>query len=88
MKKLVLLAVGLTIAAPAQAQSLWPVRTADGTCSMSQTFESEDFGRNTLRVSYDAAKQEVTLTSINPMDEQLPGSGEIAWTVVFLDIGS
>ena len=88
MKKLLLLAVALTIAAPAQAQTLWPVRTADGTCSMSQTFESADFGRNTLRVSYDASRQEVTLTSINPMAEQLPGNGEIVWTIVFLDNGN
>ena len=87
MKKLLLLTAALAIAAPAQAQSLWPVRTADGSCSMSQTFESADFGRTTLRVAYDAAKQEVTLTSTNPMVEQLPGTGEILWTVVFLDNG-
>jgi len=87
MKKLLLFAVALATAAPAQAQALWPVRTADGSCSMSQTFESEDFGRTTLRVSYDAASQEVTLTTTNPMAEQLPGTGEILWSMVFLDNG-
>jgi len=89
MKKLLPLAVVVAVAAPAGAQApgLWPVSSSGGTCSMVQTFQDEEFGRHTLRIGFDQARQELTVTTTNTVSEPLPASGEVVWKIVFLDNG-
>ena len=93
MKSLLpLFAVALS-AAPAYSQGtpgqegIWPVESAGDTCAMSQAFSDTDFGRHTLAISYDASRQEVSLTTINAPADELPESGELMWRIVFLDNG-
>ena len=87
-----LLAVALW-AVPAYAQGgpgqpgIWPVQAAGETCTISQSFADPDFGNHTLAISYDASRQEVSLTTTNAAASELPDSGELRWNIVFLDNG-
>jgi hypothetical protein len=90
MKQLLSLAVIVAVATPVGAQTpgLWPVSTSGGACSMVQTFQDEEFGRHTLRVGFDQARQEVTVATTNSAPEGLGSSGEVLWKIVFLDNGT
>ena len=86
-KLLPLAAIAFAASASAQTPGLWPVQSSAGSCSMIQTFENEEFGRHTLRVGYDAARQEVTVATSHAVAEPLDASGEVVWRIVLLDNG-
>lgn len=88
MKKLIAISIILGSASAASAQAgLWPVDTRDGACSISQSFAHPDFGATTLEVSYDASRQLVTLATTNSVGDSLASSGNVDWSIVFLDNG-
>lgn len=79
------------VAAGAQgtaAQTMWPLATDAQVCTISQSFADPDFGNHTLAISYDAARQEVSLITTNAPLRQLPDAGDLAWHVVLLDNGT
>ena len=88
MKRIPLAMVLLLSAAPALGQSdLWPVASSGSTCSMAQAFSDSEFGQRSLRISYDAAREAITITSTGPVDLLTPDAGDARLLVVFLDNG-
>jgi hypothetical protein len=81
------LAVLALVAAPALAQDsgVWPVSAEGRACTASQPGGTAENGR--LSVTYDAARQEVVLTSLNRVQSPLPQSGSMNLQLVFLDNG-
>lgn len=82
------------LAVPAQAQDAalyyasdaWPVHRANDACAMERVGRPET-GFGMLGVSYDAARDLVTLSTSAPVQSGLPASGDIELHIVFLDNG-
>ena len=75
------------IAVPAAAQDAsWKVTPAGRTCTATQPIADSGSGR--LMVSYDAARQEVTLPSPAHVESPLPDTGAMDLMLVFLDNGA
>ncbi|MBT2133515.1 hypothetical protein KK137_04125 [Croceibacterium sp. LX-88] len=88
MRTVLALGALLTCTSAAYAQTgPWPLHADNGACSIRQTFSHPEFGSTTLEVSYDAAHQLVTLATTNSVATALPGTGSVAWSIVFLDNG-
>lgn len=89
MRKLLLLALLLAVPAHAQdaqvyyASDTWPVHASGRTCTLVQAGAD---AASALSVSYDGA--EVTLTSTNTLESELPASGKVDLAIVFLDNGN
>lgn len=89
MKKLLPLAVVLAVPAQAQdrqvyyASDSWPVYAAGRTCTMVQGVPDNG---NALSVSHDGA--EITLTTTNELESELPAMGKVSLAIVFLDNGA
>ena len=85
-----LLPLGLLLAVPAQAQdaqvyhasATWPVHASGDACTLVQAAPAAG---SVLSVSYDGA--EVTLTSTAEVESELPRSGKLPLTSVFLENG-
>ena len=89
MRKLLPLAVPLAVPAQAQdaqvfyASDTWPVHASGRTCTLVQAGAD---AASALSVSYDGA--DVTLTSTNTLESELPASGKVDLAIVFLDNGN
>jgi hypothetical protein len=75
------------LAAPAVAQSLpaWPVSASGRTCTAVQPIADAESGR--LSVTYDAAHQEVILTSASHVAAAPPAARVVDLNVVLIDNG-
>ena len=85
MHKLVPLLALIAVPAAAQTSPIWSVSAAGRTCTAVQPAVDAESGR--LSVTYDAAREEVVLTSANRAQSALPASGTIDLNLVFLDNG-
>lgn len=89
MRKLLLLAAPAPMIVQAQdaqiyyASDSWPVHASGRTRTLAQA--GADPG-SALSVSYDGA--EVTLTTTNALESELPASGKVDLAIVFLDNGN
>ena len=85
MNKLTLVLAALAVPAAAQDSAAWTVGMKGGTCTAEQP--AADSGSGHLSVAYDAAREEVVLTSADPVASPLPATGAIDLAVVLVDNG-
>ena len=85
MNKLALMLVILAAPVAAQDSGVWPVTARGRTCTAAQG--AADSGTGRLSVTFDAARQEVVLTSADPVASPLPASGAIDLAVVLVNNG-
>lgn len=92
MRKLPLLLALLAVPAQAQdarvyyASDSWPVLAEGRACTMTLASDPEH-GADALRVRYDAAAQEVTLTVVSEVSDRLSASGALEMNIIFLENG-
>lgn len=85
MNQLAALLALAAVPAAAQVSAPWPVAAEGRACTASMPTPDGESGR--LSVSYDAARQEVVLTSLNHVQSVPSDAGAIDLNLVFLDNG-
>lgn len=85
MNKLALVLAALAVPAAAQDSATWAVGMKGGVCTAEQ--QAPDSGSGRLSVAYDRTREEVVLTSADPVASPLPATGAIDLALVLVDNG-